>query len=108
MEWVSVEWSFGKDPDVMVEVWSTAALLAAVIEALLEDPKKLQLALKALGGEKAAAAADPGAPRTSDNVPLFVLAMAGSRGGGRCPWCSPVRIRIYLVSLLPIPSPASV
>ena len=54
MEWVSVEWSFGKDPDVMVEVWSTAALLAAVIEALLEDPEKLQLALKAFGGTKAA------------------------------------------------------
>ena len=33
----------------MVEVWSTAALTEAVIEALLEDPQKLQLALEALG-----------------------------------------------------------
>jgi len=33
----------------MVEVWSTAALTEAVIEALLEDPQKLQAALEALG-----------------------------------------------------------
>jgi len=45
----AVEWSVGKDPDLMVEVWSTAALTEAVIEALLEDPQKLQLALEALG-----------------------------------------------------------
>jgi len=49
-----IEWSFGKDPDVMIEVWSTAALLGAVIAALLEDPEKLQLALRALGASKAA------------------------------------------------------
>lgn len=54
MEWASVEWSFGKDPGVMVDVWATAAVLASVIEALLGDPEKLQLALKALGGTKAA------------------------------------------------------
>jgi len=50
----AIEWSFGKDPDVMIEVWSTAALLGAVIAALLEDPEKLQLALRALGASKAA------------------------------------------------------
>ena len=45
----AVEWSVGKGSDLIIEVWSTAALLAAVIEALLEDPQKLQLALQALG-----------------------------------------------------------
>lgn len=49
-----VEWSVGKDPDLIVEVWSTAALIGAVLEALLEEPEKLQLALKALGASKAA------------------------------------------------------
>lgn len=48
-----LEWSLGKDPDVMIEVWSTAALVTAVIAALLEDPEKLQLALRALGMRKA-------------------------------------------------------
>ena len=54
MEGVSVEWSFGKDPGVMVDVWATAAVLASVIEALLEDPENLELALKALGSTKVA------------------------------------------------------
>jgi hypothetical protein len=45
-------WSFGKDPDVMIEVWSTAALIGAVIVALLEDPEKLQLAMRVLGASK--------------------------------------------------------
>lgn len=49
-----IEGSFGKDPDVMIEVWSTAALLGAVIAAFLADPDKLQLALRALGAPKAA------------------------------------------------------
>lgn len=40
------------DPDLIVEVWSTGALVAAVIEALLEDPERLQMALKALGASK--------------------------------------------------------
>ena len=44
-----VEWSFGKDPDLLVEIWSTAALMEATIEALLGDPEKLQLGLQALG-----------------------------------------------------------
>lgn len=42
------EWSFGKDADLMVEVWSTAALLEAVIDALLAEPDKLKLALETL------------------------------------------------------------
>lgn len=45
----TVDWSFGKDAEVMIEVWSTAALLGAVIAALLEEPEKLHLALRALG-----------------------------------------------------------
>lgn len=52
METPSVEWSVGMDPDLIVEVWSTGALVAAVIEALLEDPERLQMALKALGASK--------------------------------------------------------
>ena len=50
----AIEWSFGKDPDVVIEVWSTAALLGAVIAALLADPEKLQLALRTLGASRAA------------------------------------------------------
>jgi hypothetical protein len=50
----AVEWSVGKDPDLIAEVWSTAALIGAVLEALLGEPEKLQLALKALGAAKAA------------------------------------------------------
>ena len=43
-----VEWSFHKDPDLIIEVWSTTALLEAVIAALLDEPEKLKLALEAL------------------------------------------------------------
>lgn len=49
MEAGDVEWSFGKDPDVMIDVWSTAALIAGVIAALLEEPERLRLALRTLG-----------------------------------------------------------
>ena len=45
-----VGWSLGKAPDLIIEVWSTTALVEAVIAALLEDPEKLDLALKALRG----------------------------------------------------------
>jgi len=48
-----VEWSLHRDPDLMIEIWSTAALLAAVMEALLEDPENLRFALEALGITKA-------------------------------------------------------
>ncbi len=43
-----IEWSFGKNPDPTIEVWSTATLIEAVIDALLEEPYKLKLALEAL------------------------------------------------------------
>ena len=43
-----VEWSLGKTPDLVVDIWSTAALLEAVIAALLDEPEKLKLALEAL------------------------------------------------------------
>jgi hypothetical protein len=48
MERVTAEWSLGKDSDLMVEIWSTGALVAAVIGALLEEPANLRLALAAL------------------------------------------------------------
>ena len=44
----AVEWSVGKDADLIVDIWSTGALVAAVIEALMEDPEQLQRALNAL------------------------------------------------------------
>jgi len=44
----AVEWSVGKDPELIVDIWSTGALVAAVIEALMEDPEQLQRALNAL------------------------------------------------------------
>ena len=40
-----VEWGPGKDPELMIEVWNTAALMEAVLEALLEDPKALTKAM---------------------------------------------------------------
>jgi len=43
-----IEWSFHKDRDLIIEIWSTAALLEAVIAALLDDPEKLKLALESL------------------------------------------------------------
>ncbi|HYT00084.1 MAG TPA: hypothetical protein VEO20_05405 [Thermoplasmata archaeon] len=42
------EWSIGKDPDILIDIWSTSALIEAVLEALLEEPEKLELALRAL------------------------------------------------------------
>ena len=50
----AVEWSVGKDPDLIAEIWSTAALTAAVVEALLEDPEKFRIALTALGASEPA------------------------------------------------------
>lgn len=44
-----VEWSLNRDPDLIVEAWSTAALIQTVIQALLEEPEKLRVALEALG-----------------------------------------------------------
>ncbi len=33
-----MEWSVHQSPDLIVEVWNTAALIEAVLEALLDDP----------------------------------------------------------------------
>jgi len=49
-----VEWSFQKDPDLIVQVWSTSALLEAVIGALLQEPENLRLAVAALSGKPVA------------------------------------------------------
>ena len=43
-----VGWSDGSDPDLLIDVWSTAALLEAVIAALLEEPENLRRALDVL------------------------------------------------------------
>ncbi|HYS73363.1 MAG TPA: hypothetical protein VEO96_05215 [Thermoplasmata archaeon] len=50
MDEAPVEWSVGMDPDLAIDAWSTAALLAAVLEALLEEPEKLAVALRVLAG----------------------------------------------------------
>ncbi len=50
MDKAAVEWSVGMDPNLAIDAWSTAALLAAVLEALLEEPEKLAVALRVLAG----------------------------------------------------------
>ncbi len=50
MDKSAVEWSVGMEPDLAIDAWSTAALLAAAIEAILEEPEKLALALRVLAG----------------------------------------------------------
>jgi hypothetical protein len=52
MDWATAEWSFGKDGELMIEIWSTGALIAAVVEALLKEPGNLRLALTALGASR--------------------------------------------------------
>ena len=46
MRVVSVEWTLGKDPDILVEVYGTESLVEAVLEALLEDPVAMAKAVK--------------------------------------------------------------
>lgn len=46
----SVEWSLGKSPDLMAEVWNTEALVEAVLGALLEEPENLAKAVRMLRG----------------------------------------------------------
>lgn len=48
MQFVSVEWSLGRSPDLIVEVWNTAALLEAVLAALLQEPEAMAKALTIL------------------------------------------------------------
>jgi len=50
MDKAAVEWSVGMDPNLAIDAWSTAAPLAAVLEALLEEPEKLAVALRVLAG----------------------------------------------------------
>ena len=45
MRFVSVEWSLGRDPEVMVEVFSTESVIEAVLQALLEDPETMAKAM---------------------------------------------------------------
>lgn len=45
-----VEWSLGKGPDLMIEVWITEALVEAVLGALLAEPENLAKALRVLRG----------------------------------------------------------
>ena len=45
MRFVSVEWSLGRDPEVMVEVFSTESVIEAVLQALLEDPEAMAKAM---------------------------------------------------------------
>jgi hypothetical protein len=47
-----VEWSLNRDPDLLIEVWSTEALIEAVLSALLEDPEAMKRAVSILGGRK--------------------------------------------------------
>ena len=52
-----VEWSLNRDPDLLIEIWSTEALVEAVLEALLEDPEGMKRAMAVLTGRKAGGAA---------------------------------------------------
>jgi len=47
-----VEWSLNRDPDLLIEIWSTEALIEAVLEALLEDPEAMKRAMAILAGRK--------------------------------------------------------
>ena len=47
-----VEWSLNRDPDLLVEIWSTEALTEAVLEALLEEPTAMNRAVAILAGAK--------------------------------------------------------
>jgi hypothetical protein len=45
-----VEWSLHRDPDLIIEIWSTESLIEAVLAALLEDPEAMKRALAVLTG----------------------------------------------------------
>ena len=47
-----VEWSLNRDPDLLIDIWSTEALTEAVLEALLEDPEAMKRAVALLTGGK--------------------------------------------------------
>ncbi len=52
-----VEWSLNRDPDLIIEIWSTEALIEAVLTALLSEPEAMKRAIAALS----AARKSPGA-----------------------------------------------
>ncbi len=43
-----VEWSLNRDPDLIIEIWSTEALIEAVLAALLAEPEAMKRAIAAL------------------------------------------------------------
>ncbi len=48
-----VEWSLNRDPDLIIEIWSTEALIEAVLAALLADPEAMKRAVAVLTGRRA-------------------------------------------------------
>ncbi len=50
MRAASVEWTMGKDPDVLVEVFTTESLMETVLAALLADPEAMARAMMLLRG----------------------------------------------------------
>ena len=51
MRIASVEWSVHQSPELIVEVWNTAALMEAVLTALLDEPEGLAKAQRLLRPE---------------------------------------------------------
>ncbi len=47
-----VEWSLNRDPDLIIEIWSTEALIEAVLAALLADPEAMKRAVAVLTAAK--------------------------------------------------------
>lgn len=47
-----VEWSLNRDPDLIIEIWSTEALIEAVLATLLEDPEAMKRAIAALSAAR--------------------------------------------------------
>ena len=47
-----VEWSLNRDPDLISEIWSTEALIEAVLQALLADPVAMQRAIATLSAAR--------------------------------------------------------
>ncbi len=47
-----VEWSLNRDPDLIIEIWSTEALIESVLAALLEDPEAMKRAIAALSAAR--------------------------------------------------------
>src|SRR3972149_4188072 len=54
---LGAEWSVHQSPDLMIEVWNTAALMEAVLAALLDDPEGLAKAQRLLGPKRERGAA---------------------------------------------------